>query len=266
MSTADYVHQSSTNTTSALSNRPSANNSTTTLIERHKISSGYMRDAIIGLADGLTVPFALTAGLSSIGSSKLVIIGGLAELFAGSISMGLGAYLATSTERKHYEIELDRERRQVTMSADQEEEIMVKIFEGYGIGRDELRPLARRLRSDADAWIQFMMDFELRLERPGQLKPWLSAMVMGLAYFLGGLIPMIPYFALAVKAALFVSIGVTAAMLTLFGFFKATSMGLARRAAAFSSAETLLIGGLAAAASYGIVKGVNSAIQVHPGV
>ncbi|OAQ59693.2 protein CCC1 [Pochonia chlamydosporia 170] len=209
----------------------------TDLIERHKQSNGYMHDAIVGLADGLTVPFALTAGLSSIGSSKLVILGGLAELFAGSISMGLGAYLAAATERKHYQVELERERRQVARSADQEEEIMANIFERYGVCRDELRPLAHRLRSNnVETWVQFMMDFELRLERPDQIIPWLSAIVMGLAYFLGGFIPMVPYFATEILKALFVSIGVTAVMLLLFGFFKAIMMGLGARAASYSAA------------------------------
>lgn len=123
--------------------------------EHHTGHGELVRDAIIGFADGLTVPFALTAGLSSLGSSKLVILGGLAELFAGSISMGLGAYLAAATEKKHYEVEEKRERREVKESPKAEEDEIYEIFEKYGIARSEARGVVDGLKANEDAWVQF---------------------------------------------------------------------------------------------------------------
>lgn len=153
--------------------------------ENHTGHGEFVRDAIIGFADGLTVPFALTAGLSSLGSSKLVIIGGLAELFAGAISMGLGAYLAAVTEKKHYEVEEQRERREVKDSPQAEEDEIYEIFEQYGITRKEARGVVDGLKANEDMWVRFMMDFELKLEKPATNKAWIEGLVMGLAYFLG---------------------------------------------------------------------------------
>ncbi|KAF5704420.1 CCC1 [Fusarium mundagurra] len=210
-------------------------------LERHTTQNGFIRDAIIGLADGLTVPFALTAGLSSIGSSKLVILGGVAELFAGSISMGLGAYLATITDAHHFEVEEAREQRQVTRTPHLESELLVNLFERYGITYQEISPIIENFRRNPHSWVKFMMDFELKLERPSWSRPWFSALIMGLSYFIGGLIPMIPYFTTKhVNTALFASIGAT------------------RRSALYGSLETLVIGAIAAGASYGIVKIANA--------
>lgn len=232
-----------------------------TELEPHSSNSELVRDAIIGLADGLTVPFALTAGLSSVGSTHLVILGGLAELFAGSISMGLGAYLAALTDTKHYEVEFARETRQIANSADLEDEEMYGLFAEYGLGREVVEPLARQLRGDPEAWVKFMMDFELKLERPKTSRGWISALVMGISYFVGGLIPMIPYFAVhSVNKALFISIGVTCVVLLIFGYCKAIATGTTKRAALYGAVETLGIGALAAGVSYGIVRGVNKGL------
>ncbi|ORY04689.1 Ccc1 family, partial [Clohesyomyces aquaticus] len=228
--------------------------------EKHTEHGAVVRDAIIGFADGLTVPFALTAGLSSIGSSKLVIIGGLAELFAGSISMGLGAYLAALTEKKHYEVEEERERREVEEMPEAEEEEIYEIFQPYGVKRETVRGVVEELKEDKESWVRFMMQFELNLVKPKVSRLYISALVMGLSYLLGGLIPMIPYFAIPnVTKALFVSIGITVVMLLSFGYVKAIVTGTTRKAAVWSAFQTLAVGVLAAAASYGIVRGIDKA-------
>ena len=248
--------------------------------EKHSGHSEIVRDSILGFADGLTVPFAVTAGLSSVGSLNLVILGGLAELFAGAISMGLGAFLAAITERKHYKVEEAREFREVFECPKAEEQEIYDIMAEYGLDRDCVRPVVEGLMTNKDMWVkvslphvlhrqvfnltmwQFMMDFELKLEEPSSSRAWISAIVMGLSYFLGGLIPMIPYFAFHnINHALFTSIAITAVILVVFGFVKAVLTGCTRKDAIISSLQTLMIGIIAAGTSYGIVRGVN---QIHP--
>ncbi|KAK5121113.1 hypothetical protein LTR85_005597 [Meristemomyces frigidus] len=229
--------------------------------EHHTRHGELVRDSIIGFADGLTVPFALTAGLSSLGSSKLVILAGLAELFAGSISMGLGAWLAAVTEKKHYEVEEQRERKEVKESPRAEEDEIYEIFEQYGIARGEARGVVDGLKANEDMWVQFMMDFELKLDKPATKMACIEGLVMGVSYFVGGLLPMIPYFAFRerVDHALFTSIGLTAVILVVFGYVKALVTGCKHRDAAWSAVQTLIVGVVAAGVSYGIVRGVNSA-------
>jgi len=227
--------------------------------ERHNKNGDIIRDLIIGFADGLTVPFALTAGLSSLGSSRLVVIGGLAELCSGAISMGLGAYLAAVTDRDHYIAEEKRERVEVlTRPEDEKEEIYV-ILEGYGISREASKPVVVTLESNPDKWIEFMMAFELKLEKPNVSRAWVSAATMGVAYFIGGLIPMIPYFAITdVTHALFISIGITIVILLCFGFSKNYFTVKSKRSGIHGALQTLLIGVLAAGTSYGIVRALDS--------
>lgn len=129
--------------------------------ECHTNNGVFVRDSIIGFADGLTVPFALTAGLSSLGSSKIVILGGLAELFAGSISMGLGAYLAAKTDRKRYEVEEKREREAIRKCPAVEEEEIHDIFSQYGLSRSASGEVVKRLKQDEDAWVKVMHKFDL---------------------------------------------------------------------------------------------------------
>ncbi|KXL42641.1 MAG: hypothetical protein FE78DRAFT_123265, partial [Acidomyces sp. 'richmondensis'] len=225
--------------------------------ESHAGHGEFVRDSIIGFADGLTVPFALTAGLSSLGSSRLVIIGGLAELFAGSISMGLGAYLAAVTDKHHFEAEEERERREVRECPKAEEDEIYEIFEQYGISREEAHGVVQGLKGNEENWVRFMMDFELRLEKPATNKAWIEGLIMGVSYFLGGLLPMIPYFAFKnVNHALFTSIGITAVILVIFGYTKAIITGCKTKDAVWSAVQTLFIGACAAGVSYGIVKGV----------
>lgn len=172
--------------------------------ERHSESGAIIRDMTIGFADGMTVPFALTAGLSSLGSSKIVILGGLAELFSGAISMGLGAYLAAVTDRDHYKCEEAREREEVLTKPGAEKEECLEILDGYGISRDASQSVVDCLARDNEQWIrvslhkvfkngcmvtdknvQFMMDFELKLEKPNVSRAWISAATMGISYFIG---------------------------------------------------------------------------------
>ncbi|CAK3755067.1 Vacuolar iron transporter [Lecanosticta acicola] len=220
----------------------------------------FVRDGIVGFADGLTVPFALTAGLTNLGDRKVVILGGLAELFAGAISMGLGAYLAAVTEQKHFEVEQRRERRAVAEFPAEEEEGVYRLLGKYGLGRERCRGVVEGLKADVAMWVLFVMDFEVRLEKASTRMAWMEGLVMGVAYFLGGLLPMIPYFAMdRVNHALFVSIGITAVILVVFGYVKALVTGTTHGDAAWSSVQTLAIGAVAAAVSYGIVRGLSSA-------
>ncbi|KAK3710683.1 Protein ccc1 [Vermiconidia calcicola] len=228
--------------------------------EHHSVHGDLVRDSIIGFSDGLTVPFALTAGLSSLGSSKIVILGGMAELFAGSISMGVGAFLASMTDRKHYEVEEAREWREVKESPREEEEEIYEIFEKYGIQRNEAKGVVDGLKANEEVWVQFMMDFELRLSKPSQRHAFVEGLVMGVSYFVGGLLPLIPYFILVddVTRALFVSIPITGVVLLAFGYTKAKLTGTGFKDAAISALQTLALGGLAAGTAYGVVEAVNS--------
>ncbi|KAF8330501.1 Ccc1 family [Amanita rubescens] len=224
--------------------------------ENHPDLGDIIRDITIGFADGLTVPFALTAGLSSLGSSKLVITGGLAELFSGAISMGLGAYLAAVTERDRYLSEEKRQREQVLTRPDAKK--IYDLFAQYGISKEASGAIVDELSRDDDSWVKFMMDFELKLEKPNVSRAWISAGTMGLSYFIGGLLPMIPYFVIDnVTHALFVSIAVTFIVLVAFGFVKNYVTIKTKRAGFYGAVQTVIVGALAAGTSYAIVRGIN---------
>lgn len=211
--------------------------------EHHSNNTSLIRDITIGFADGLTVPFALTAGLSSLGSTKIVVIGGLAELFSGMISMGLGAYLAAATESQHWKAEYERECWEVEhcqfahatfegqlltkpeTGPDKEREEIYEVLDKYGVSRDGARGVVDELcvatPKGKERWVRFMMDFELQLPEPETTAAWKSALTMGLSYFVGGLIPMIPYFIMdSAQQALFVSIAITVVILLIFGYVK----------------------------------------------
>lgn len=223
--------------------------------ESHADHNDMLRDIIIGFADGLTVPFALTAGLSSLGDTRLVVMGGLAELFSGAISMGLGAYLAAKTEREHYNSEERRERDEVANMPDEERQEIYDIMARYHISYDAATPLVTELCKNPEMWVQFMMDFELRLEKPHTSRAWASALTMGMSYFIGGLIPMIPYFFMeTAMQALAASVIITAVILLVFGYIKTVITVHSRLAGCWGAVETLVIGALAAGAAYGIVR------------
>jgi len=241
--------------------RPSIS-SKTSHSEEHSSNSEYLEAAVLGMADGLTVPFALTAGLSSIGSSKLVIIGGLAEIFSGMLSMGLGEYLSSNTKANHWEVEYAREQREVRENPLEEEEEIYEIFDEYDIPREDVRPILENLKKDPKKWVDFMMAFELKLEKPRRRTAFICALVMGFSYLLGGIIPMIPYFAFTkVSDALYTSIAVTVVVLIIFGYAKAAIAGTTRKACLLSSIQTLAVGVTAAGTSYGIVYGINKRLS-----
>ena len=185
------------------------------------MSADVVRDIVIGLSDGLTVPFALAAGLATLNSSRLVVTAGMAEVVAGAISMGLGGYLAGLSEIEHYDAERAREVHEVETIPEREEDEIVEIFEPYGLSRNDLEPMLKALKNDKESWVDFMMKFELQLERPSAFRSWISAITIGLSYLLGGLIPLIPYMIiLEANNAMMVSIGVTLLSLFIFGFVK----------------------------------------------
>ncbi|KAH6682816.1 Ccc1 family [Halenospora varia] len=205
--------------------------------------------------DGLTVPFALTAGLSS----NIVIVRGLAELFAGAISKGLGVFLASTSEAQHYKAECRKEVDEVETRPEDEKQECYDIEEKYGVSREAATPLIEVLAADKDQWVDFMMKFELRLDEPSSWRTLSSTGTLALSYFLGGLLPMTPYFAMKyVTHALFVSIGITSIVLILFGYIKNLYMLKSHRLGFQGAVFTLIVGAVAAGASYGIVKAIDS--------
>ena len=226
---------------------------TTPHIERHFRSTAAVRDVVIGMADGLTVPFALAAGLSgAVASNTVVVIAGLAEIAAGSIAMGLGGYLAAKTDFEHYAAERRRELRETEEMPEREAEEVAVIFQGYGLTHEQAAPVVEAIRRDTNRWVDFMMRFELGLEQPNPKRARQSAFTIGLSYILGGLIPLAPYMLWHdVHAALGVSVGVTLAALFLFGYIKGHVTGINPLR---GGTQTVLTGGLAAAAAFTIAR------------
>ncbi|RKO90350.1 VIT family-domain-containing protein, partial [Blyttiomyces helicus] len=151
--------------------------------EPHFGGAEIVRDVIVGLSDGLTVPFALAAGLSTLKNSRLVVTAGFAEIIAGAISMGLGGFLAGMSEIEHYDSERAREVREVETVPEMEEAEIIEIFEPYGLSQENVQPLVDILKRDKDTWVDFMMKFELNLERPSPRRSWISALTIGTSYF-----------------------------------------------------------------------------------
>jgi VIT1/CCC1 family predicted Fe2+/Mn2+ transporter len=221
--------------------------------EKHFTAADAVRDVVIGMSDGLTVPFALAAGLSgAIAQSRIVVTAGLAEVAAGSIAMGLGGFLAARSERDHYRSERAREAREIEVVPDTEAEEVAEILETYGLTPQHSRDVVAALRTQPDKWIDFMMRFELGLEEPDPKRAWRSALTIAFAYVAGGLIPLMPYMLEArIGVALRISIGITLLALAVFGWVKGRFTGVAPRRGAI---ETTVIGGLAAAAAFTIAR------------
>jgi vacuolar iron transporter family protein len=217
--------------------------------ERHFTATETVRDVVIGMADGLTVPFALAAGLAgAVDSTKVIVTAGFAEIAAGAIAMGLGGYQAARTDAEHYETELARERRETEEVPRLEAEEVAGVFRRYGLSDDDIRPLISRITSDRRRWVDFMMRFELGLERPDPKRARRSALTIAGAYVAGGLIPLLPYVVLErVRTALPVSIVTTLVALFVFGVVKSRFTGLAPMRGGL---QTLTTGGLAAAAAF----------------
>ncbi len=222
-------------------------------LEKHFRASETIRDVVIGMSDGLTVPFALAAGLSgAVDSSHIITTAGMAEIAAGAIAMGLGGFLAARGDAEHYAHELQREYQEIQTIPEQEAAEVVEVFEAYGVTEAQCAPVISALRQDRDAWVRFMMRFELGLEQPESGRATRSAVTIASAYIAGGLIPILPYFLTAtVSTALPYSTLFTLSALALFGFFKGGFTGTPRLK---SAVQTLLIGGAAAAAAFTLAR------------
>jgi vacuolar iron transporter family protein len=221
--------------------------------EHHFDASDAVRDVIIGMSDGLTVPFALAAGISgAIAASHIVVTAGIAELAAGGISMGLGGYLAARSDVDHYESERRRELNETDTVPDEERREIEAIFAGYGIEGEALTQLVATVTSDKKHWVDFMMRFELGLEKPDPQRAPRSAMRIGGSYVIGGLLPLLPYMLVPESGqALWGSIIVTFVALCAFGALKGkfTGMPIVR-----SALETAAIGGVAAAVAFALAR------------
>lgn len=222
-------------------------------IERHFTATETVRDIVIGMSDGLTVPFALAAGISGAGAAtNIVVTAGLAEIAAGSIAMGLGGYLAARTDVEHYQTERQREIDETEQVPEMEKEEVAEVFREYGLSEAELKPVVSRLSRNRDKWVDFMMRFELGLEQPDPRRAGQSALTIALSYIAGGLIPLSPYMLVpSLQAALWVSVGVTLLALFLFGFFKGRFTGISPLR---SGLQTVLVGGLAAAVAFALAR------------
>ena len=222
-------------------------------IEKHFTAGESVRDVVIGMSDGLTVPFALAAGLTgAVAQTGIIVTAGLAEIAAGSIAMGLGGYLAARSDADHYRSERAREEGEVRELPDREREEVAQIFQGYGLSDVEIAPVLRAFESKPAAWVDFMMRYELGLEEPDPRRALGSALTIGGAYIAGGLVPLLPYMlARTTAAALPASVGFTLVALAVFGWVKGHFTGVSPLR---SAAQTALVGGLAAAAAFALAK------------
>lgn len=223
--------------------------------EKHFTAGEIVRDIIIGVSDGLTVPFALAAGLSGANAtSSIVLTAGIAEVAAGAISMGLGGYLAAKSEADHYARELKREQEEIITVPDTEAAEVAGILAEYGIGPHEYGPVVNALRKKPQAWLEFMMRFELGLEKPDPRRALHSALTIAIAYILGGIIPLIPYmFIPRATDAVLASVTVTLVALLIFGYAKGYFTG---NKPVKSALQTAFIGAIASAAAFGMAKAV----------
>jgi VIT1/CCC1 family predicted Fe2+/Mn2+ transporter len=221
--------------------------------EHHVTSSEVVRDIVIGMADGLTVPFALAAGLSgAVSSSGLVVTAGIAEIVAGSIAMGLGGYLAGRTEVDHYQSELKREYGEVERVPEQEKMEVKEIFSEFGLSHSLQNQIADELAKDKKKWVDFMMRYELGLEEPNANRATKSALTIGLSYIVGGIIPLSPYIVIDnAQVALYYSCFVTLICLFVFGYFKSKLTG---QPTVTGAIKVVIIGALAAGAAFLIAK------------
>lgn len=224
--------------------------------ETHVKSSETIRDIVIGMSDGLTVPFALAAGLSgAVNSSSIVMTAGIAEIVAGSIAMGLGGFLAGRTEADHYNSELKREYEEVERVPEQEKAEVREVFADFGISQELQFQIAEEMAKDKDKWVDFMMRYELGLEQPHENRATKSALTIGASYVVGGIIPLSPYvFINNSTIALYYSCAITLICLFVFGYFKSKLTGQEPLSGAI---KVVVIGTLAAAAAFGMAKLIN---------
>jgi VIT1/CCC1 family predicted Fe2+/Mn2+ transporter len=223
--------------------------------EEHLKSSDLLTDIVIGMSDGLTVPFALAAGLSGAvapNATHIIVIAGVAEIAAGSIAMGLGGYLAGKTEQDHYRSELKREYNEVESKRDIEIKEVKEVFAEWGLSEEVQEKATQEIIKDKDKWVQFMMKHELHLDEPDPKRATRSAFNIGISYIVGGLVPLSPYFFISNSIdALKVSAIVTLICLFIFGYFKSSITGVNPLKGGI---RVMLIGAAAAAAAFGIAK------------
>jgi predicted membrane protein (TIGR00267 family) len=226
--------------------------------EHHVNSSETIRDIVIGMADGLTVPFALAAGLSgAVASSGVVVTAGMAEIVAGSIAMGLGGFLAGKTDSDHYDSELKREYEEVERLPQQEKEEVKQIFAEFGLSPALQQEIVDEMEKDKDQWVNFMMKYELGLEKPDPNRARKSALTIGISYIIGGIIPLSPYvFIENATEALYFSCVITSIALFVFGYFKSKLTGQPPVSGAI---KVVVIGALAAGAAFLIARLINGA-------
>lgn len=228
----------------------------TSHIEKHFTAGDAVRDVVIGMSDGLTVPFALAAGLTgAISQTHLIVTAGFAEIAAGSIAMGLGGYLAARGDAEHYAHEQVREEQEIVTLPEMEAREVREIFQTYGLSAEECATVVESLRKRPKDWVTFMMRFELGLEKPERNRAWRSALTIAIAYIVGGIIPLSSYLMLSdVHSALRLSMVVTLAALAVFGGIKGRFTGVP---VIRSALQTSIIGGLAAAAAFGIARWIS---------
>jgi VIT1/CCC1 family predicted Fe2+/Mn2+ transporter len=221
--------------------------------EEHLKSSDVLRDVVIGMSDGLTVPFALAAGLSgAVDSTNIIVIAGIAEIAAGSIAMGLGGYLAGKTEQDHYSSELKREYYEVDNLRHREIEETKEFFKNIGLSEELQDKATEEIAKDKKQWVEFMMKYELGLEKPDPRRATKSALNIGLSYVVGGLVPLSPYFFVdSPTEGLRISVAVTLLCLFVFGWFKSKMTGIQPW---WGALKVMLIGAVAAAAAFGVAK------------
>ena len=222
-------------------------------IEEHLKSSDLLRDVVIGMSDGLTVPFALAAGLSgAVDSTNIIVIAGIAEIAAGSIAMGLGGYLAGKTEQDHYTSELKREYYEVDNLRHREIEETKEFFKNIGLSEELQNKATEEIAKDKKQWVEFMMKYELGLDKPDPKRATKSALNIGLSYVVGGLVPLSPYFFIDTPLqALSISLVVTLLCLFVFGWFKSKLTGVHPW---WGALRVMLIGAAAAGAAFGVAK------------
>jgi len=226
-------------------------------VEKHFTGSQVVRDIVIGMSDGLTVPFALAAGLAgAIQATRIIVVAGIAEIAAGSIAMGLGGYLAAKSDAEHYDHEFKREHREIHEIPDEEAREVAEVLEGYGMTHDESMPVVNALRQRPNDWVDFMMRFELGLEKPDPKRAVNSAATIAASYIAGGFIPLSPYMVMTNRAhaAFLVSVAVTLIALGIFGYIKGRFTGTRPGR---SSLQTVVIGGLAAGAAFILAKWIS---------
>jgi VIT1/CCC1 family predicted Fe2+/Mn2+ transporter len=221
--------------------------------EEHLKGSEILTDIVIGMSDGLTVPFALAAGLSGVvDNTSLIIVAGLAEIAAGSIAMGLGGYLAGKTEIDHYNSELKREYNEVENLPDVEKNEVKLFFAGLGLSEQVQNEAVEEMTKDKDKWVDFMMKYELGLDKPDPQRASKSAFNIGISYVVGGLIPLSPYFFSSNGiTGLKISAIITLICLFIFGYFKSKLTGVNPWSGAI---RVMVIGALAAGCAFGIAR------------